>query len=74
MDLAGYERDTRDLDDLKKFEQSHLQTQNTMEKTVKPVYKIFNIKDLLAELNFEGRGKGSKTEDYLESVFAEHQT
>jgi uncharacterized protein YydD (DUF2326 family) len=58
-------RDTRDLEDLKKFTDSQIQKRmETLD------YKIFNIKDLLAELNFEGRNKGSKTEAYLESVIA----
>ena len=56
-------RDTRDLEDLKQF--TEIQIKKMMET---PNYKIFNIKDLLAELNFEGRGKGSKTETYLEGV------
>ena len=59
-------RDTRDIDDVKKYTEQ--QKYKNMEKTSNPTYKIFNIKDLLAELNFEGRAKGSKTEVYLEGV------
>jgi hypothetical protein len=55
-----------DIEDLKKY--TDTQIQKEMEKTTNPVYKVFNIKDLLAELQFEGRGKGSKTETYLEGV------
>jgi len=31
-------------------------------------YKIFNVKDLLAEIQYEGVRKGTKTEAYLEDV------
>jgi hypothetical protein len=31
-------------------------------------YKIFNIQTLLAELQYQGVRKGTKTEDYLEDV------
>jgi hypothetical protein len=33
-------------------------------------YKIFNVKDLLAEIQYEGVRKGTKTEAYLEDVIA----
>ena len=57
-----------DIEDLKKYTDSQIQIQKTMTKAINPVYKVFNIKDLLAELQFEGRGKGTKTETYLEGV------
>jgi hypothetical protein len=31
-------------------------------------YKIFNVKDLLSEIQYEGVRKGTKTEAYLENV------
>lgn len=31
-------------------------------------YKIFNVKDLLSEIQYEGVRKGTKTESYLEDV------
>jgi len=31
-------------------------------------YKVFNVKDLLSEIHYEGVRKGTKTEVYLENV------
>ena len=31
-------------------------------------YKVFNVKDLLSEIQYEGVRKGTKTEAYLENV------
>jgi hypothetical protein len=49
---------------LKKTYESKQQIQMDMK------YKIFNVKDLLAEIQYEGVRKGTKTEAYLEDVIA----
>jgi hypothetical protein len=48
---------------LKKTYESKQQIQITDMK-----YKIFNVKDLLSEIQYEGVRKGTKTEAYLEDV------
>lgn len=39
-----------------------------LQKTKNMSYKVFNIKDLLSEIQYEGVRKGTKTETYLEDV------
>jgi hypothetical protein len=44
------------------------QTRENKQKTEDMKYKIFNVKDLLSEIQYEGVRKGTKTEAYLEDV------
>jgi hypothetical protein len=44
------------------------ETENRKEKQNNMKYKVFNVKDLLAEIKYEGVRKGTKTEAYLENV------
>jgi hypothetical protein len=46
------------------------QIRENKQKTDDMKYKIFNVKDLLAEIQYEGVRKGTKTEAYLEDVIA----
>lgn len=56
------------------FEQFMLAQKVLLDEEIKQTqnmkYKIFNVKDLLAEIQYEGVRKGTKTEAYLEDVIS----
>lgn len=68
ISVQDYEKQMRKEYEDQKKEIEKLQAELKIQKTENMKYKIFNVKDLLAEIQYEGVRKGTKTEAYLEDV------
>jgi len=68
ISVQDYEKQMRKEYEDQKKEIEKLQAELKIQKTENMKYKIFNVKDLLSEIQYQGVRKGTKTELYLEDV------
>lgn len=69
ISVQDFEKQMKEEYENQKKQIEKLQSElKNLQKTKNMSYKVFNVKDLLSEIQYEGVRKGTKTESYLEDV------